>query len=394
MFLAVNLAFADAVTVNLKALMVSVCIPPLVSAGIATVILTVLQGLEAKVTEARRMGAYGLVTKLGEGGMGEVWRAEHQILARPAALKLIRDEWANTDDGGPGSPALTRFEREAQATAQLCCPHTISLYDFGIADDGAFYYVMELLDGFDLETLVLDHGIQSPERTVHFLAQACLSLAEAHACGMVHRDIKPANIFCCHYGLSYDFIKVLDFGLVKTSVSSRQSPVSVPKVLPSELSVGDVKLTDANKMTGTPAYIAPETVLGEEIGPPADIYALGGVAYWLLTGQLLFEADSPMIMAFMHAKSEPMRPSKRLGAQLPEALESIILRCLAKEPSDRPTAVELRDQLCASVPTTWSQEQASAWWSTHRRQVSPAQGPELNAALLDTVVSAKTVVRR
>jgi serine/threonine-protein kinase len=329
-------------------------LPAFMFAFIAVVPARILMQLGRQVTEARELGAYRLVEKIGEGGMGEVWRAEHRMLARPAAIKLIRPEVLGTDSGTSAGTTLQRFEREALATATLRSPNTIELYDFGIDDAGIFYYVMELLDGFDLYSLVERYGPASPARTAHLLRQACHSLGEAHREGMVHRDVKPANIFACRMGLDLDFVKVLDFGIVKTERGS------VPG--------GDVALTSEHMMSGTPAFMAPEAVTGDrEPDHRVDIYALGCVAYWLLTGLLVFEAPHSMQMVLRHVNDEPVPPSRRTELEVPDSLERIILACLAKDPDDRPATARDLDALLADtgLDAGWSVEQRERWWDAH-----------------------------
>ncbi|MCO5169219.1 MAG: serine/threonine protein kinase [Planctomycetes bacterium] len=313
--------------------------------------------------EARRLGSYQLVERLGHGGMGEVWRAEHSMLARPAAVKLIKAELLGAAGGDDEQrTVLTRFEREARATAALRSPHTVSLYDFGAADDGAFYYVMELLEGLDLETLVERFGPVPPARAVHLLAQACDSLAEAHAAGLVHRDVKPANIHACRLGLALDFVKVLDFGLVAGAKFAR-APDSA-------------RLTGQGFIVGTPAFMAPEMVSEGDVDARADIYALGCVAYWLLTGKHVFEAARPMQVMIDHARSQPVAPSRRFERPIPAALDEVVLACLAKAPADRPQdALELKRRLLAAVDAPWTQEDARAWWEAHLPGHLPPAGP-------------------
>jgi serine/threonine-protein kinase len=245
---------------------------------------------------------------------------------------------------------LKRFEREAQATAALRSPHTVELYDFGIARDGTFYYVMEMLEGLDLQSLVFDYGVQPPERVVRLLRQACHSLYEAHRGGLVHRDIKPANIFICQYGMDLDFVKVLDFGIVKqVEIDGKQ----------------DSQLTQVGAISGTPAFMAPEMALGEgEIDGRADIYALGCVAYWLLTAQTVFEKPSALGMIVAHTNETPMPISGRTPAPVPETLERVIMQCLAKKPEDRPqTTMELSHMLAElKLEPQWTAERAGQWW--------------------------------
>jgi serine/threonine-protein kinase len=279
--------------------------------------------------------------------MGEVWRARHRMLARPAAIKLIRAS------AGASPEAARRFEREAQVIASLRSPHTVELFDFGVAADGAFYYVMELLDGLDADSLLRRFGPVPPERAVHVLRQICHSLSEAQSHGLVHRDIKPANIFLCRYGEEYDFVKVLDFGIVGTVRDGADaSPVQ----------------TVENAIQGTPAFIAPEQAMGGELDGRADIYATGCVAYWLLTGQFVFTADSPMGLILQHAQTPPTPPSARTSQPIPRALEELVLSCLAKDPADRPQSARELSARLASVELMgqWTQGRAEEWWTTHQ----------------------------
>jgi hypothetical protein len=324
-------------------------LPNYISAGIAIFGASVIYGMGKDLQQAKRMGSYQLDRLLGRGGMGEVWRAQHRMLARPAAIKLIQPEMLGGGDGG--DVVLRRFEREAQATGDLSSPHTIRLYDFGVTEEGVFYYVMELLDGLNLDAMVERHGPIPPERAVHFLKQTCDSLAEAHAKGMVHRDIKPANLYSCRIGLDYDFIKVLDFGLVKPPES------------------GDAaKLTADSVTAGTPAYMPPEVALGRAIDLRADLYSLGCVAYWLVTQELVFVGDSPVDVVIQHAQKPPVPPSKRTEYELPESLEEIILWCLEKDPGKRPaSALELKVRLEElDFSGGWTQQRAGAWWEQHQ----------------------------
>lgn len=347
---------------------IDLTIPTAICAIIASAAATRVYRLTRDLARARALGSYRLVKRIGAGGMGEVWRAEHRMLARPAAIKLIRPDAL----GGSPAPAgdarnavaprrssssasptlLKRFEREAQATANLTSPHTIQVYDFGVTDDGLFYYVMELLDGLDLRSLVERFGPVPPARALRMLHHASHSLHDAHSSNLVHRDVKPANLFTCRRGLELDVIKVLDFGLVKDT----------------DHQPGETQLTTEGATTGTPAFMAPEMIYGHErVDGRADLYALGCVGYWLLTGQLVFEAVAPMAVLVQHAKDAPVPPSERATQHVPKDLERIILDCLAKDPDARPeSAAELAARLarCADF-RGWTDADASAWWQTH-----------------------------
>ena len=271
-------------------------LPYLLVVVIAYVGARVVYKLGADLNRARELGSYRLVERLGEGGMGEVWRAQHRFLARPAAIKLMRPEVLGGSNAERQSLSL-RFEREAQATASMRSPHTIELYDFGVSDDGAFYYVMELLDGFDLQTLIDRFGPIPSERAVHLLMQVCHSLAEAHAEGLIHRDIKPANVYACRHGLEVDFVKVLDFGLVK----SQNDAIGAAAKLTLDQSIG-----------GTPSFMPPEQVVGDRLlDGRSDIYAVGCLAYWLVTGRLVFTGHTAMEIMVQHMQAKPVPPSQR-----------------------------------------------------------------------------------
>jgi serine/threonine-protein kinase len=276
-----------------------------------------------------------------------VWKANHQMLARTAAIKLIRTQ---VGSGRQADLAARRFKREADAIAGLQSPHTVYLYDFGVSHDGRFYYVMELLDGISLQTLVATFGPQPAARVVPILTQICRSLEEAHRQGLVHRDLKPSNAMLCKVALTFDFVKVLDFGLAKFTDSAEIS-----------------QLTVEGTATGTPGYIAPEVALGEStIDGRADLYALGCVAYFLLTGALVFEDVNAMNMALKHVQAPPVPPSQRTELPIPADLERLILQCLAKTPAGRPeTAAALADMLAACAVDRWSERDAEAWWSRH-----------------------------
>jgi serine/threonine-protein kinase len=327
--------------------------PYLLVVGMAYVGARVVYSLGREVKRARELGSYRLEEKLGQGGMGEVWRARHRLLARPAAIKLIRPSLSGDGGAEVSRDAMRRFEREAQAIARLRSPHTVELFDFGVSEDGAFYYVMELLDGIDADTLLRRFGPAPAERAVYLLRQVCHSLSEAESCGLVHRDIKPANIFLCRYGEEYDFVKVLDFGIVKASHE------------PAEAGTGQ---TRENAVQGTPAFIAPEQALGTGLDGRADIYATGCVAYWLLTGHFVFTADTPMGLLLQHASTPPTPPSARTNLPIPAALDQLVLSCLAKDPADRPQSARELSRRLAEIGGLgeWTQERARSWWAMHQ----------------------------
>ncbi len=301
--------------------------PVYAAAVVAACASHALFSLAAQVSSARHLGMYELEARIAQGGMGEVWRARHQLLSRPAAVKLVKP----IKDGSGGwvvdAVAQQRFEREAQVTASLQSPHTVQLYDFGVTQTGTFYYVMELLDGTDLEQLVTREGPLEPTRVIYILEQVLDSLAEAHGHGLVHRDIKPANIYVSRRGLHDDFVKVLDFGLVKLNRPDESR----------------TQLTADNSITGTPAYLAPEIVTGEaRVDGRADLYALGAVAYYLLTGKLVFEAQGAIQMAIAHVTEAPVPPTQRTRQSIPKPLERLVLQCLEKAPEARPqSALEM-----------------------------------------------------
>lgn len=323
---------------------------PFLVAGVGYGISRIVYRLNEGIVKAREVGSYQLVERLGVGGMAEVWRAEHRMLARPAAVKLIRPTVLQGHGPVEAERLLRIFTREARATARLSSPHTIQLYDFGVTREGAFYTVMELLEGVDLQSLVERFGPQPSERVAYLLAQACHSLAEAHAQAFVHRDVKPANMFTCRLGGEQDVIKVLDFGLVLDRHPTAE------------------ELEDEQHFVGTPSVMAPEMVRFQApVDARADLYALGCVAYWLLTGKRVFEAQTRHDMLIMHAHQKPALPSKRGGVPVHPGLEALIMRCLEKNPNKRPqTAAEIREALQAlSFDTPWTLDRARAWWATH-----------------------------
>ena len=351
------------------ALGVSQFLPIFVLPYAATIVLSyvaarVVHSLGVEVRRAHDLGSYRLEALLGRGGMGEVWRASHRMLARPAAIKLIRRDTLARDPA-MAATAVDRFEREAQVIASLQSPHTVALYDFGVTDDGALFYVMELLEGVNLDTLVKRFGPLPPERVVYLLRQACSSLAEAHHRGLVHRDIKPANIYLCHRGMEHDVVKVLDFGIVKKVVADDEPAAR--------------ELTRANGVAGTPEYMAPEIAIGtESVDGRADIYALGCVAFWLLTGRPVFEERTPMAAIIAHVNRQPIPPGTATEFEVPAALDQIILDCLAKDPEARPASADVLSTRLAAISFAqpWTEQSAVRWWDAYRPSSAPLDASE------------------
>jgi serine/threonine-protein kinase len=296
-----------------------------------------------QVNEARRLGQYRLVTRIGAGGMGDVWLARQMPLDRPVALKLLKRRVLEEEG------AVRRFKREATAASRLAHPHTIRVYDFGASDDGVFFIAMELLDGLDLEALVLRGGPLHPARVIHLARQICASLNEAHQAGIVHCDVKPANVYIAMVGGELDFVKVLDFGLARVLV-------------------GPGATTMVESIRGTPAFMAPEIVRGERVGPESDIYALGALLYYMLTATTMFRGLGfhEMVVAQLDTMPEP--PSKRLGTMVPADLERVVMRCLTKERGKRyATAKDLDDALARCVHAGgWTQRDAQLAWDAIR----------------------------
>ncbi len=299
--------------------------------------MTRIYGLERNVARAKCLGPYTLEEKIGEGGMGEVYKARHALLRRATAIKIIR----NTRN----AEASARFEREVQLTSQLTHPNTVHVYDFGRAADGTFYYAMEYIEGLTLWQLVQLDGPQCPARVVALLTQICASLAEAHALGLIHRDVKPDNVLISVRGLVPDQVKVVDFGLARTV-----GPAS--------------RAEEEGTFMGTARYMAPEAVNEPwQADARSDLYALGALAYFLLTGSELFHGSTSAILSQqMHAI--PDRPSARLGVELPGDLEGIVMRCLAKDPAARPqSAAALARELRSTTSAyAWTDEKADEWW--------------------------------
>ncbi len=316
--------------------------------------------LREQAQEAREVGPYVLKQQLGKGGMGEVYLAQHRLLRRPCAVKIIRASRV-------GSPVtLARFEREVQATAQLSHPNTIEIYDFGRTEEGTLYYAMEYLPGSSLDTLVRRHGPLPPGRVIYLLRQVCRALREAHGRGLIHRDIKPANIYVTERGGEYDVVKLLDFGLVAYhGRAAKQSGDIEPVLTAEEPETDDAHITMAGHVLGTPAYMSPEQARGAAVDARCDIYCLGAVAFFALTGRPPYDAGSFAAMLNAHKNSKPRRPSKELGT-IPPDLDDVVLRCLSKKPDERyDSASELDAALgrCRSA-SEWNARCGEQWWQT------------------------------
>ena len=322
--------------------------------ALATVASRVIFGLRREVSEARRFGQYALEEKISEGGMGEVWRARHALLRRPTAIKLLRADQA----GGMGD---LRFEREVRLTARLTHPNTIAIYDYGRTSEGIFYYAMELLEGVNLHELVRRDGPLPAGRAIHVLRQICGSLAEAHQHGLIHRDVKPANVILCERGAMHDVAKVVDFGLVKDVAAE-----------------ADTSLSRTDTIAGTPRHMAPEAISSPgSVGPSVDLYGIGTVAYFLATGEHVFEGENFLHLCAQHLSSPPDPPSSRALNTAPPDLERVIMRCLEKHPSRRwASARELDAALgeCRDAGA-WTQEDARRWWTDRWPLLRAEQGP-------------------
>jgi eukaryotic-like serine/threonine-protein kinase len=346
--------------------------------GIAVIIAVgfsrTIHGLRKAVRDSRRLGQYTLEEKLGEGGMGVVYRASHAMLRRPTAIKLLLPDRSGKD-------ALARFEREVQRTAMLTHPNTVTVFDYGRTTDGVFYYAMELLEGASLAEIVELDGAQPEERVIHLLEQAAASLAEAHDAGLIHRDVKPGNILVVDRGGIADLVKVLDFGLVKDVGPKARGELSP-----------EPELTHADAITGTPLYLAPETVSAPEtVDARTDLYALGAVGYWLLTGTHVFGGNSVVEVCAHHLHSIPEPPSARLGAPVSADLEAVLLACLAKRQDDRPASAHvLRERLraCAAAGR-WTNARAAQWWADHRHQLRSAGAGARAGSTADAAVAAR-----
>lgn len=331
---------------------------------LSTIASRIIYGLRLQVREARRLGQYTLEEKIGVGGMGEVYRARHALLRRPTAIKLLRSDQA-------GEHNVARFEREVQLTSQLTHPNTIAIYDYGRTPDGVFYYAMEYLPGLNLEQLVRKHGPLPAGRVIHILRQVCASLAEAHDTGLIHRDIKAANVILCVRGGLHDVVKVVDFGLVK-------------ELAPSP----GVAVSGVHSIAGTPHYLAPEAIRSPHlIDSRSDLYGVGVLAYYLLSGHLPFQADTFMDVCSLHLQAVPVPPSQKLGAPVPRELEGLVLALLEKDPARRPASAREVSTRLEALPEAreWSEVEARRWWM--REDTRPLLPGDLRTA----IASAATV---
>lgn len=315
---------------------------PFLASIVAVVGAHVIYTVRREAFEAKQLGQYQLKDKLGEGGMGEVYEAEHQLLKRPCAVKLIRRDKAGD------SAVLARFEREVRATAALTHWNVIAIYDYGQSDDGTFYYVMELLPGMGLDRLIQKYRLLPADRTIHFLVQACAALREAHAKGLIHRDIKPANIIATERGGVYDVAKVLDFGLVRETLTN----------------LGEANITQTGTFSGSPLYMCPEQAKSyDKLDARSDIYSLGTVAYHLVTGIPPFTGDSAWDIIVAHSR-DPVKPPSKIR-DVPADLELVILKCLEKKPEDRYQTVQELSQALQACDAygKWTPERAEKWWT-------------------------------
>ena len=302
----------------------------------------IIFGLRAQVAAVRQLGQYTLLDKIGEGGMGAVYRAKHALMQRPTAIKLVSGKRSNEQ--------IARFEREVQLTTRLTHPNTITIFDFGRTPDGIFYYVMELLDGASLYKIVEHGGPQPPERVVHVISQVAEALEEAHGIGLIHRDIKPENVILCIRGGRPDVAKLLDFGLVK-DVRGQE----------------DSALTSEADLTGTPLYMSPESITSpDQVDGRSDLYSLGAVAYFMLTGEHVFRGRTVIEVCSHHLHTTPTPPSNKAGIRVPEELETLVLDCLRKKPEERPQSpAELLERL-SHCQMPWPMDRAREWWNQYR----------------------------
>jgi serine/threonine-protein kinase len=354
---AIGLAWQGDVELPGRAFVVAYVVVSAITVLLAASGSRIIYGLSRQVSEAMQLGQYTLERKIGEGGMGAVYRARHLLLRRPTAVKLLLPDRNRPED-------LDRFEREVQHMSELTHPNTVAVFDYGRSPDGVLYYAMEYLGGgVDLEQLVRSHGAQPAGRVAEILAQICGALSEAHAAGLTHRDIKPANIILCERGGMPDVAKVVDFGLVKHFTADPGASSQV--------------------ILGTPHYLAPEAITNPGlVGPAADLYAVGAVGYFLLTGKRVFEGATAVEVCVKHVTAEVVPPSAASVLPVPAPLEALILACLAKAPADRPgSAVALGEALRALGLTDWPVAEARRWWRDFAQQAQPAGASMANMTI-------------
>lgn len=331
----------------------------LIAVAAATLASRVIYGLRVRIAEAQEVGQYTLEYKIGEGAMGVVYRARHALLRRPTAVKLLPPERTREE-------TLRRFEREVQMTSQLTHPNTVAIYDYGRTPEGVFYYAMEYLEGLTLDQLVADYGPQPSGRVIHLLRQICAALAEAHGLGLIHRDVKPANVIVCQRGGVADVAKVLDFGLIKHIAGDPEASHGL--------------------IVGTPSFMSPEAIRAPDtVDARSDLYGVGAIGYFLLTGQRVFEAETAAEIMADHVRKAPVPPSERLGRPIAPELERLLLGCLAKDPDSRPSSAQSLEAALAHCPgaSSWMPDDARSWWRKHDEHRSPrAEGTESIAAPL------------
>ena len=350
---------------------------------------------EARSAEARArdLGSYRLVARLGAGGMGEVWRAEHRLLARQAAIKLIRAEVMQNPDSA--REVRERFRREAQVLASMKSRHTIEIYDYGVTEAGVFYFVMELLDGLDLESLVVRFGPLPAARVIQLLAQACASLAEAHDANLFHRDIKPPNLFACRAADEVDICKLLDFGIVQM-FDEPAAPKTIAPVRPSKPIIETPKLTQLGAMLGTPGFMAPEQILGMQLDGRADLYALGCVAWWLLSGKEVFARDvGEAKLLHRHIYDDVPPLASVVTTWFPPELEAVIRACLAKDPNERPASARMLGAILRDITIpeqhAWTNARALAWWQSYR---APEPAPNVPSGEIQVIMPGRSTADR
>lgn len=331
--------------------LVAIEVGVLILSAASVLVTRTLYVLRRTAHEAQRFGSYVVREEIGRGGMGKVFKAEHALMCRPAAVKVLRESTGVVN-------ALERFEREVHLSSDLSHPNTITIFDFGHTSDNSFYYAMEYLEGMDLDELVQRFGPIGSARVIHLLLQVCGSLKEAHGRGIIHRDLKPSNIYLTERGGIYDFVKVLDFGIAKQVSAAADRPEAPEEGM----------LTEEGKMVGTPRYMAPEAYMGDgDLDPRSDIYGLGAIAYWLLTGRPPFIDPAPLVLLRKLLTTEPQKPSELAELPIPTELDEVVIRCLRTDAQDRYQTVEELERALGAIDTTepWSARRAQDWWELH-----------------------------